>query len=459
MDTPIYDFVKNYKISDMSRFHMPGHKGHKFIGCEDLDITEIYGADVLSMASGIIARSQFNASCLFCTGQTFYSTEGSSLCIKAMLMAALMDARSQRKISGQEREYILAARNVHRSMIDACALIDIDVEFLTCSTSDSICECKVLPEDIEIYFENIKKENYPIAVYITSPDYLGNIADIAGIAKVCEKYYIPLIVDNAHGAYLAFLEESLHPIKLGATMCCDSAHKTLPVLTGGAYLHIAPKYKERFAGAIQRGLALFGSTSPSYLVLQSLDLCNRYIADGYRKKLKNCIDSVNKVKKYLKSMSIYVVDTEPLKIVINTAKAGYTGESVAAEMRQYGIECEYADMQFVVLMVTPENNRYDFEKVRQWGSDTRLLYKKDSLVLKTSPAFYIERQMTIREAVFAPSEVIDIKDSIGRICAEEMISCPPAVPIVVCGEVINENIVNLLEMYNIKNVCVVSLVK
>lgn len=249
MDTPIYDFVKKYKESDMSRFHMPGHKGHKFIGCEDLDITEIYGADVLSMASGIIARSQSNASRLFYTGQTFYSTEGSSLCIKAMLMTVLMDARSQRKNDSQEREYILAARNVHRSIIDACALIDIDMEFLTYRSSNSICECKVLPEDIKTYFENIKKENlekniqknYPIAVYITSPDYLGNIADIAGIAKVCEKYCIPLIIDNAHGAYLAFLECNLHPIKLGAAMCCDSAHKTLPVLTGGAYLHIAVK--------------------------------------------------------------------------------------------------------------------------------------------------------------------------------------------------------------------------
>lgn len=456
MDTPIYDFIENYKTSGMSRFHMPGHKGHKFIGCEDADITEIEGADVLSMADGIIAKSQANTSRLFYTGQTLYSAEGSSLCIKAMLMAVLMDARLNRK---QEREYVLAARNIHRSMIDACALIDIDIEFIRHMASDSICSSNILPEDVEKYLENLEKngkKDYPMVVYITSPDYLGNIADIAGIARVCERYFIPLIVDNAHGAYLAFLEESLHPIKLGATMCCDSAHKTLSVLTGGAYLHISEKYKKRYTEFAKKGLALFGSTSPSYLILQSLDLCNRYITQGYKEKLKNCIDTVNEVKRYLKQKEIPVMDTEPLKIVINATKVGYTGFKMGSSMREYGIECEYADFQFVVLMATPENTRLDFERIKKWGGS---IPKKSSL--KLSPVCKSEpiRKMTIREAVMAPSEVIDIKDSVGRICAEETVSCPPAVPIVVCGEVIGIDEVKLLEMYNIKNVCVVSLVK
>lgn len=463
MDTPIYSFVENYKASAMSRFHMPGHKGHKFIGCEESDITEIEGADVLSVADGIIAASQANASHLFCTGQTLYSTEGSSLCIKAMLMAVLMDARLHKDQARQGREYILAARNIHRSMADACALIDADIEFIECLSPGSICESRVLPEDIEEYFKNLercRKKDYPVAVYITSPDYLGNISDIRGIAKVCTKYSVPLITDNAHGAYLAFLDENQHPIKLGAAMCCDSAHKTLPVLTGGAYLHISEKYKERYTEFVKRALAIFGSTSPSYLILQSLDLCNRYIADGYSKKLYACIGTINQIKKYLRNREIPVMDTEPLKIVINTARAGYTGVEISTEMRMYGIECEYADIQFVVLMITPENEKLDFERIMQWGSSTKLSkYKKNSLVLPDISRKMPERQMTIREALMAPSEIVDIKNSAGRICAEETVSCPPAVPIVMCGEIIDKSIINLLEMYNIKNVCVVSLVK
>lgn len=174
METPVYDFVTGYMSSGMSRFHMPGHKGQPFLGCECRDITEIEGADVLSMASGIIAESQNNASHLFCTGSTLYSTEGSSLCIKAMLMAVLEDARRR---GSKGNEYILAARNIHRSMVDACALLGIETEFVVNKRSGSICESMVTPQDIENILAYKKNEGtaYPVAVYITSPGYLGDI--------------------------------------------------------------------------------------------------------------------------------------------------------------------------------------------------------------------------------------------------------------------------------------------
>jgi len=455
METPIYSFVTNYMSSRMSRFHMPGHKGQPFLGCECRDITEIEGADVLSMASGVIARSQDNASHLFCTGSTLYSTEGSSLCIKAMLMAVLEDAR---KRGSRGNEYILAARNVHRSMVDACALLGMETEFIINKRPGNICKSLVASQDIENILKDKKEEgrDYPVAVYITSPGYLGDIAGIEGIADVCEKYSLPLVVDNAHGAYLAFLEESQHPIKLGAAMCCDSAHKTLPVLTGGAYLHISGSYKERYLETARRAIALFGSTSPSYLVLQSLDLCNKYIAGNYRERLSACINTVNNIKEDLKGKGICIIETEPLKIVINTACAGYTGMETGAEMRGYGIECEYADIEYVVLMVTPENTGEDFERIRKWAFSTFLIHnKKNSIVMPQISLKSPKRKMAIREAAFSPSVLIDAKKSLGRICAAETVSCPPAVPIAVCGEVISQDMVELFGIYNIKKVCVV----
>ncbi len=455
METPVYDFVTGYMSSGMSRFHMPGHKGQPFLGCECRDITEIEGADVLSMASGIIAESQNNASHLFCTGSTLYSTEGSSLCIKAMLMAVLEDARRR---GSKGNEYILAARNIHRSMVDACALLGIETEFVVNKRSGSICESMVTPQDIENILAYKKNEGtaYPVAVYITSPGYLGDIADIEGIAGICERYSLPLVVDNAHGAYLAFLEESRHPIKLGAAICCDSAHKTLPVLTGGAYLHISGRYLERYLETARRALALFGSTSPSYLVMQSLDLCNQYLTENYRERLSACVNAVNSIKWYLRDKGICIMETEPLKIVINTACAGYTGVETCASMREYGIECEYADIGYVVLMATPENTKEDFGRIEKWACNTFLIHnKKDRLVM---PEFSLKpprREMAIREAVFSPSVFIDVKESLGRICAAETVSCPPAVPIAVCGEVINQDMAELFRIYNIKKVCVV----
>ena len=266
MRTPIVDFVKAYADADVSRFHMPGHKGRAMLGCEPYDITEIKGADVLSDADGVIAESEAYASALF-GARSFYSTEGSTLCIKTML--ALVASESKR----QTRPLILAARNVHKAFVYACALLDLRVEWLDPATPAHLCACPITARDVEKALDAMQEK--PAAVYLTSPDYLGNLADVEGIAKVCRARSIPLLIDNAHGAYLRFLEPSQHPISLGATMCCDSAHKTLPVLTGGAYLHLSPDAPFD-AQTVRRRMALFASTSPSYLILQSLDLCNRY---------------------------------------------------------------------------------------------------------------------------------------------------------------------------------------
>lgn len=467
MNTPIYDFVSRYKNADISRLHMPGHKGQAFLGCEDMDITEIAGADVLCMADGIIKESQDNASCLFGTGATFYSTEGSSQCIKAMLETVRNDyikrelsAKEIKEKSNKEkyieRPRILAARNVHRAMIDACALIDIDIDFIMPDNATNICSGMVTGDMVRQKLASYEK--LPMGVYITSPDYLGNIADIKAISFVCDEYDIPLIVDNAHGAYLAFMENNLHPIHLGAAICCDSAHKTLPVLTGGAYIHISQRYRERFSGYISKALTLFGSTSPSYLIMQSLDICNSYLADGFKAKLSNTIKRVDELKIKLKEKSICIHESEKLKLVIDTSVSGYTGEETAEEMRNFDIECEYADRQYIVLMFSTENNDTDFKRIINWAEKSVITKnKKEGIKLRNIYSEKARRAMTIREAVFSPSEMIDVSEALGRVCAAETISCPPAVPIAVSGEVIDRSMIELFREYGINKVCVVCL--
>lgn len=541
METPICDFVKEYADNGFSRFHMPGHKGRKFIGCEKYDITEIDGADVLSHADGIIKKSQENAAKLFGSGASFYSTEGSSQCIKTMLAVVFADYRRKllhektdkpanlcevQKTDRQEklcenqdtdarsiceneiiekpeaipeRAYVLAARNVHKSMIDALALLDLDVEFIYPQDADSICVSMVTPADIMEYLEKVsdnteikteeikkildnaerddiklsdteqknicgkenKRNTLPMAVYITSPDYLGNTADIEGISKVCEKYDIPLIVDNAHGAYHAFLDEEkygkIHPIKCGAAICCDSAHKTLPVLTGGAYIHVSRKYKERFAPYVASYMTMFGSTSPSYLIMQSLDMCNRYIDEKIRHELSECIGRIEKTKKVLVENNVKIVETEPLKIVIDTAAAGMEGDKLAEEFRKHKIECEYADKYFVVLMITPQNDEKDFERLEKWAVKTK--YKrvaKKKIEPKKLILHRAERVMSIRKAAFSPYRKIKVSDAGGSICASQTIACPPAIPIAVCGERIDQNMISIFEEYGIDYVNVVS---
>lgn len=440
MKTPIVDFVQRYCNLDGVRFHMPGHKGVPFLGMEALDLTEVHGADDLYHANGIILESEQHAAALFGSRHTFYATGGSSQCIGAMLYLAMQ---------GKGRR-IVAARNVHKAFLHACALLDLEVSWLYPEVPGGLCACPITPVQLER--ELTGQEEAPFAVYVTSPDYLGGMLDIAGLAAVCVRHGVPLLVDNAHGAYLKFLQPSVHPLDLGASMCCDSAHKTLPVLTGGAYLHVAETAETGYEARAREALSLFGSTSPSYLVLQSLDLCNAYLADGYPEKLAKCIRTVADCMAELSGMGIVLRPSEPLKMVLDAAAMGYSGEQLAGFMRDYGLECEFADLQVVVLMVTPETGEEDFARLIRVLA---VLKRKEPLQTKTDSLPAGQRVCSIREAMFARHERVAVADAVGRICASPAVSCPPAVPIAVCGERITAAMANLFLRYGIKIVEVI----
>ena len=323
MRTPIFDFVNSYAKKDTARLHMPGHKGVSFLGCEKMDITEIRGADELYDAEGIIAESERNAESLFGFGKTVYGTEGSSQCIRAMLFLALQGAERN-----GDRPVVLAARNAHKAFLYSCALLDVDAEWLMPAEGDgSLCTCPITAEQVERKLAEMQQK--PFAVYLTAPDYLGYSPDIRAIAEVCKKAEIPLLVDHAHGAYLKFLPKSQHPMDLGADMCCDSAHKTLPVLTGGAYLHICKQSPEIFIENVRKAMSLFGSTSPSYLILQSLDKANAVLASDFDIEVQLLISKVTALKANLCKIGYTFIGNEPLKLTISTKPYGYEGVDFA----------------------------------------------------------------------------------------------------------------------------------
>ena len=443
MKTPICDFVSEYSKSGTLRMHMPGHKGKTLLGIEHLDITEIKGADSLYEAEGIIAESEKNASSLFGC-KTFYSAEGSSLGIRAMLYLTSLYSKELNKDN-----VIWAGRNAHKTFINTVALLDIDVEWLS-SENSSYLSYAVSADKIE---EKLKRaEKSPAAIYLTSPDYLGNTSDIKALSDVCKKYGVLLLVDNAHGAYLHFLEESKHPIELGADMCCDSAHKTLPVLTGGAYLHIAKNLPPLFENNAKMALALFGSTSPSYLILQSLDKANQYMSDNYKTMLRSTAKEIGSLKNELIKKGYSLVGNEELKITFETKKYGYTGNEFAEILRKNGIECEFCDPDYTVLMLTPQNAKEEIIEAKR----VLLSIEKRTAIPSSAPEIHLPKKaMSIREATLSPNETIDAKNSLGRILAFSNAACPPAVPIVVSGEVIDENAIKCFEYYGIDKCCVV----
>lgn len=440
MKTPIVNFLKSYQEKSPVRMHMPGHKGAGILGFEGMDLTEIYGADELFAAEGIIKESEQNASNLFgCS--TYYSTQGSTLCIQTMCTILCQDAKSKGK-----KPKILAGRNAHRSFIHAAALLDFDIEWLY-GNSDYL-SCKIHAEDLE----KAIIESHPTAVYLTNPDYLGNLLDIQSLASVCKKHNVLLAIDNAHGAYLRFLEPSLHPIDLGADLCCDSAHKTLPVLTGGAYLHLSDSLNQVWKNDVKHFMEYFSSTSPSYLIMASLDAANEVLDTTFRNSLSECIQRVDGLKNTLVQYGYTILSGEPMKITISTKEFGYTGNEIANLLMECDIYPEFYDSDYIVLMPSPYNTKDDLKRL-----ETCLcgIERKPILVNKPPKLEQSKKAMNVRQALFSSSITLDVSKSLGQVCSSVTVSCPPAILPVIPGEVISESSIEVMKYYGIETVRVV----
>lgn len=440
MKTPIVSFLKSYQEKSPVRMHMPGHKGAGILGFEGMDLTEIYGADELFAAEGIIKESEQNASSLFgCP--TYYSTQGSTLCIQTMCTILCQDAKSKGK-----KPKILAGRNAHRSFIHAAALLDFEIEWLY-GNSDYL-SCKIHAEDLE----KAIIESLPTAVYLTNPDYLGNLLDIKSLASVCKKHNVLLAIDNAHGAYLRFFEPSLHPIDLGADLCCDSAHKTLPVLTGGAYLHLSDSLNQVWKNDVKHFMEYFSSTSPSYLIMASLDAANEVLDTAFKKSLSECIQRVDGLKNTLIQHGYTILSGEPMKITISTKEFGYTGNEIANLLMECDIYPEFYDSDYIVLMPSPYNTKDDLKRL-----ETCLcgIERKPLLINKPPKLEQSKKAMNVRQALFSSSITLDVSKSLGQVCSSVTVSCPPAILPVIPGEVISESSIEVMKYYGIETVRVV----
>ena len=432
--TPIADFVRRYAELSPVRLHMPGHKGLKTLGFEPFDITEIDGADDLFAPNGIILKSEQNAGRLFAC-PTYYSAGGSTLCIQTMLYLL-----QQYAVQRGEKPYILAGRNAHKAFINAAALLGIDVGWIYPKHA-TYHSCPLTAAEVE---EKIK-EKRPTALYITSPDYLGNVTNIEEIAAVCHKHGVLLAVDNAHGAYLAFLEKSKHPIALGADICCDSAHKTLPVITGGAYLHMAKSAPPLFFEKVKTAFSLFGSSSPSYLILQSLDMFNAS-APAFSRRLSEFLPKAKQLKDRLAAHGFETVGTEELKITIKTKPYGYLGTDFAKKLKTSGMYAEYADPDFVVLMLSPLFSDDEMARLE----NALLSVPKKAPILQLPPAVpQPKTKFSPAEAIRLPSDRLCAENCENRVLALSAVSCPPAIPLVVCGEIIDRSVIENFNYYGI----------
>ncbi len=445
MKTPLYDAVTAHNKKNMVSMHMPAHKGaaeclYALKGMQTFDITEIPDTGSLFDGEGATAQAELLAAELFETSASFMSAGGCTLCIQAMLRAVAPQGGK-----------VVCGRVIHRSAINAMALLGIEpVWVLPDSSAGEVFSGRITPQAVN---KALTDNPDACAVYITSPDYFGIISDVKGIAETAKQFGVPLIVDNAHGAHLKFLETDMSPVSLGAAMSADSAHKTLPVMTGGAWLQVGDS---TFTPDIRQAMALFGSTSPSYPIMISLDLARAWLDENGREQVGILAKRVGEIKDLCAKNGLILPqgDCDPARIAFDTSALGFSGGEFGELLRENGVEPEYAGQGKVILIPSVMNTQSDFDVLA--GAIKKICKnKRGSAPRQTVKASLPQRVMTPREALLAQNESIAVEQSEGMVAAEVFCPCPPAIPVVMPGEKIGKNEVCRLLSYGIFNIKVV----
>lgn len=425
MKTPICDFLEKYTTENKLRLHTPGHNGEF-----PHDITEIHGADSLyeTNENEIIGMSEINAQSLFGSIKTCYSCEGSTLAIQAGLAV----------LKSQGVKTIAASRCSHRSLAMAASLLQMNVKWLY--------PPEFLSANVTYNAEAIRDAD---ALFITNVDYYGGTWRFVNPK-------IPVLIDNAQAAYLRFVDkrifgvEYVHPLELGFPLiCAESAHKTLPVLTGGAYLHFSQGTDPSRAKEM---MAMFGTSSPSYLIMESLDRFNGMIARNTQ-MVNNACGAVAEMKERLIKAGVPILKSDPLRITVNAREYGLTGFEYAQVLRDSGIECELADQNKAVLLFSAVSTLEDCER-----AEMAMLFVPTRAPIPPAqlPVVKATADMPMWEAMYKPCKTIPIKSASGEVCAKFTAPCPPGIPLVMPGEIIDHNMIDALWAFGIQEVTVVA---
>ena len=440
-NTPLYTALREHLAKKQASFHTPGHKG-RFLPKDlyELDLTELPDTDSLFESDGCIRAAEEAARELFHSRATYFSAGGCTLCIQAMF-----------RLAAPQGGKVISSRVIHRSAVNTMALLGIEPVWVRPRPDSGPClDGRLHPEAVE---KALAENPDAKAVYVTSPDYYGVLADIQGLSAVCHAHGVPLLVDNAHGTHLALLGK--HPLALGADLTACSAHKTLPVLTGGAFLNIGDteiSRKLNFAERAKEAMALFGSTSPAYPVMVSLDLARAWAMEQGKEAWEKLAVRMGKIKEIAreKGLLLPLGETDPTRLAIGTLPAGMTGEEAGDFFRKKGVEPEHEDGGYLVCIATPFNTEEELDRLEM---AVKALPDACTEVEGTPalPSLPPVRRMP-REAVLAFQEAVPLEKAVGRVAGEAACPCPPGVPIVMPGEEITAECAEFLTKYQLKEI-------
>lgn len=460
-DTPnLLKKLMEYGESDFYPFHMPGHKrqyhgsfADNFPNPFSIDITEIDGFDNLHHPEGILKESMEWASRVYGSSRTYYLVNGSSSGILSAISGTVSRGGT-----------ILMSRNCHKSAFHGVFLNQLRAEYIYPQIIPEFgIQGGLLPEKIEEMLMSHRKIQ---AVFIVSPTYDGIVSDIKAIAEVTHKFRLPLIVDEAHGAHFSFGREGEFPVsalELGADVVIQSLHKTLPSFTQTAVMHVKEGYVDM--GRLDRYVHMYQTSSPSYVLMAGIEGCIRYMAGEGLEQMRIFSDKIGDVRTALSGMKRLrlltdqekgmngIFDMDLSKIIVSTKGTGKSGAWLDDRLRkEYHLEMEMCGSDYVTAITTLADTQEGLKRLckallhidsglsaEEGCEDENRLYQG----LERMP----ECRLSIAQAMEEPRRRITIPDCEGKISAEFVYVYPPGIPIVVPGEVLKKESIDLIMKY------------
>ncbi len=439
----IYRELCNLAGSDMYPFHMPGHKRNEqstpLKGAFRCDITEIDGFDNLHDESGIILEAEERASRLYGSDSTFFLINGSTSGVLSAVSAALPRGGK-----------ILAARGSHRSFYHAAYLRMLDIEYLPYREYGEyrIPDVYTAGDVEERLSDDIQ------AVFITSPTYEGRSSDVRGIAEVCHKHGIPLIVDAAHGAHFGLSGElPENAVSQGADIVIHSLHKTLPAMTQTALLHVKSKIVD--TQNVKRFLRIYQSSSPSYIMMASIDLCIEEMEKRGDEFAKNLVKYRDEIEQGIgKCSNIKVAGKrdieDPSKVLIFARNGSMTGKQLYDILREeYALQLEMAGEKYALAIISGWDTQEGIDRlikaiceIDAKANTETSQNADDGKETSICKADHIpQKEMRLFEAWDADKEYVPLDEAQGRVAGDFINLYPPGIPLIVPGEVIDRDLI------------------
>ena len=429
MSTPLYDALALRAGQGKVRFHMPGHKGKdvfesSLAGAARLDFTELYGTGNLYDGTYPISDAETLYAEAFGVPHAYFLTGGTTQGVYAAARLAIKPG-----------DRVLIDRGCHKSVYRALALFGASPTYLVPKLIEPYhIPCAITPQQVEAALA----ENPDIScVILTCPTYYGVVCDLRAISEAVHRRGARLIVDSAHGAHFPFTPDMACATALGADIAVTSLHKTLPALGQAAVITTNGDYSPE---AVRRATSLFGTSSPSYAVMASMDLTREYMLGEGRERIAVLAARLAALRERINRTgglsALINRGGDPLRLCVCTAGLDLSGYAAAAYLEDsLGVVCEMADARNVLFIITPADSDEDIDALE--AALEKLAQLRGAEALSPLPQLPMPRiHISPREAMFMPAESVELSQAVGRIAAESICPYPPGIPAAAAGEVI-----------------------